>query len=97
MEEKTMNLEQTPHLIPNVIWRVLDDNAVLVSPEGGQVTILNDVGTKIWSLIDGQNSGTDIAHHLVQQYDVSVAQACQDVETFLVKLNNRGLIIWDQE
>lgn len=90
-----MNLEQIPHSINDVIWRVLDENAVLVSPEGGQVTILNEVGTKIWSLIDGQNSGTDIARQLVQQYDVTIAQARQDVETFLAKLDNRGLITWD--
>jgi hypothetical protein len=90
-----MNLEDVPHLITDVIWRVLDDNAVLVSPEGGQVTILNEVGTEIWSLIDGQNSGIDIAHHLIQQYDVSINQAQKDVELFLTKLNNRGLIVWD--
>ena len=92
-----MNLEMIPSLITDVIWRVLDDNAVLVSPEGGQVTILNGVGTTIWSLIDGQNSGIDIAHHLVEQYDVSINQARQDVENFLVKLNDRGLITWTQE
>jgi hypothetical protein len=92
-----MNLDQKPHPISNVIWRVLDDNAVLVSPQGGQVTILNGAGTTIWSLIDGQNSGLDIAHHLVQQYDVSIAQAQQDVEDFLAKLNNRGLITWGEE
>lgn len=90
-----MNLDNIPHQVPDVIWRVLDDNAVLVSPQGGQVTTLNNVGTKIWSLIDGQNNGIEIADRLVQQYDVSVTQARQDVENFLNKLNNRGLITWE--
>lgn len=90
-----MKLEAVPHLITDIIWRVLDDNAVLVSPQGGQVTILNEIGTKIWSLIDGQNSGSDIADHLVQQYDVTITQAQQDVETFLTKLDERGLITWE--
>jgi hypothetical protein len=89
-----MNLEEIPKSIADVIWRVLDDNAVLVSPEGGHVTILNGVGTQIWSLIDGQNSGMDIAWHLVDQYDVSIQQAKEDVELFLTKLENRGLITW---
>ena len=90
-----MNLEQKPNLINNVIWRVLDNSVVLVSPEGGQVTILNEVGTKIWSLIDGQNNGMDIARFLVEQYDVTITQAKLDVELFLTKLMNRGLITWD--
>ena len=91
-----MNLEHTPHLISEIIWRVLDDNAVLVSPEGGQVTILNGVGTIIWSLIDGQSNGLDIARQLAQQYDVSSDQAQNDVEQFLNKLQNRGLITWEK-
>jgi hypothetical protein len=90
-----MNLTAAPHQVADVIWRVLDGNAVLVSPTGGQVTTLNAVGTKIWSLIDGQNSGLDIADQLVQQYDVSVHQAQQDVENFLTKLDKRGLLKWD--
>jgi hypothetical protein len=90
-----MNLEHTPHLISDIIWRVLDDNAVLVTPEEGQVTILNGIGTIIWSLINGQNSGLDIARQLVQHYDVSSEQAQHDVEQFLNKLENRGLITWE--
>ena len=90
-----MNLEEIPYIITNVIWRVVDDNAVLVSPEEGQVTTLNNVGTKIWSLIDGQNSGIDIAQQLVQQYDVTIKQAQDDVETFLTRLSNKGLITWE--
>lgn len=90
-----MNLENTPRQIPDVIWRVLDGNAVLVSPKGGQVTTLNNVGTTVWSLIDGQNNGLDIAEKLVQQYDVAIAQARHDVKFFLDKLNERGLIAWE--
>lgn len=91
-----MNLEDTPHQLDDVIWRVIDDQAVLVSPEGGQVTILNEVGSTIWSLIDGQNNGRDIARRLLQQYDVTAQQAHQDVENFLTKLEDRGLVTWDE-
>ncbi len=90
-----MNEEAIPTQIPDVIWRVLDDNAVLVSPEGGQITTLNNVGTTIWSLIDGQNNLKDIAQHLVHQYDVGIVQAIQDVKNFLTKLDNRSLITWE--
>ena len=90
-----MKKEDVPTLIPDVIWRVPDDNAVLVSPVGGQVTILNGVGTTIWSLIDGQKSLLDIAQQLVDQYDVDIVQANLDVENFLAKLDTRGLISWE--
>ena len=90
-----MKKEDIPSQIPDVIWRVLDDNAVLVSPEGGRVTTLNDVGTAIWRLIDGQKSLQEIADRLVQQYDVDIDQASLDVENFLIKLDERYLITWE--
>lgn len=90
-----MKREDVPFQVPDVIWRVLDDSAVLVSPEGGRVTTLNDVGTTIWSLIDGQNSVQDIADQLVHKYDVDIVQAILDVENFLIKLDERHLIIWE--
>lgn len=90
-----MKKEDVPSPIPDVIWRVPDDNAVLVSPSGGEVTILNGVGTTIWSLIDGQNSLADIAQQLVQQYDVDIVQANLDVEKFITKLDKRSLITWE--
>lgn len=92
-----MNKNDVPTPIPDVIWRVPDDSAVLVSPEGGQVTILNEVGTTIWSLIDGQNSLEQIAQQVVDQYDVDIVQAHLDVEQFLSLLDGRHLILWENK
>jgi hypothetical protein len=92
-----MKEKDIPSPIPELIWRVPDDNAVLVSPEGGEVTILNEVGTTIWSLINGQNTLETIAWTLVHQYDVDFDHAYQDVINFLTKLDNRSLILWETE
>jgi hypothetical protein len=85
-----------PTITGEVIWRQLDDNAVLVSPSSGEVQVLNAVGTIIWRMLAKEQSITDIAAHLANNYQVSPIQAQQDVILFLQELHNRGLIVWPE-
>ena len=43
-----MDSDKIPRPDPNIIWRIVDDGAVLVSPQIGKVRVLNEVGTAIW-------------------------------------------------
>jgi len=53
---------------------------------------LNEVGSAIWRLIDGQTSVAQIAEAVAQQYNIGVEQATQDVTEFLGSLETTGLI-----
>jgi len=89
-----MNSKDTPVISQNLIWRVLDDGAVIITPEQGEVRVLNEVGAFIWQLIDGNNSAADIAECLVSQFDVGEEEANNDVRAFLTTLDNKGLVSW---
>jgi hypothetical protein len=89
-----MHSEQIPTSSPGVIWRILDDSAVLVSPEAGQVRVLNEVGTTIWQLIDGENTLAHIEAELIRHYGISPERARADLHTFLANLAERGLLTW---
>jgi hypothetical protein len=91
-----MSEQQIPQHHPQVIWRVLDDGVVVVSPQQGQVRVLNPVGTTIWGLIDGRRTVTDLALALTEQYDVTLEEAGNDLHTFLAELTERGLLQWDK-
>lgn len=80
---------------PDLVWRLLDDNAVVVSPGAGEVRVLNSIGTVIWQLlIDGFNSN-EIEDFLVSNYDVTRKNARADMEVFMEELSRRGVIIWE--
>ena len=96
VDEKEMNAEQVPTLPPDIVWRLLDDGAVLVSPEIGKVRVLNEVGTTIWRLIDGRHSLGYIQQELVKKYNVSNERARADLHTFMRDLTDRGLVEWSQ-
>jgi hypothetical protein len=90
------SVTRTPTVANEIIWRQLDNNAVIVSPQSGEVRVLNHVGTVIWQMLTEQYSVADIVDHLTDYYQVTPIQAQQDVILFLQELNERGLIRWPE-
>lgn len=85
----------TPRVDPQLIWRFLDDNAVVVSPEAGRVRVFNGVGTTIWKMLTDEKSLGEIEKSIVDQYNVSPEQAKVDLHTFLDELTEKGLLRWE--
>jgi hypothetical protein len=80
--------------VPNqqVIGRIVDNEAVLVSPGKGEVKVLNEVGSRIWSLIDGQRSVEDIAGCICLEFKVSLVDAENDTMAFIRQLADKNII-----
>ena len=91
-----MNPEHIPLRVPSLIWRDMDDGTVLVSPEGGQVRVLNEVGSLVWQIMDGHKSSAAISHQIAQEYDITDEKAARDVEKFLSELDQRELLLWSE-
>jgi hypothetical protein len=53
---------------------------------------LNEVGTAIWQLIDGQRTFEQIVEAISDEYEVTTEQATLDVSGFLGKLEGEGLV-----
>lgn len=87
--------KQNPQIKDGLIWRQVDDNTVIVTPQNGEMRVLNGVGSTIWQLLaEGQTPQT-IVEHLVAHYDVSAVQANNDLDQFLTDLTKRNLLYWD--
>lgn len=74
----------TPH--PQVAATVVDGQAVIVMADSGQVTVLNEVGTRIWQLSDGMRSLDEIIATIIEEYEVTPEEAWRDAEAFLRRL-----------
>ncbi len=76
----------------SVLWRELDGEAILLSPQEGCSYNLNPVGTLIWKLLDGRHSTEDIVTAICEAYEVEPEQAGQDLAQLLDALLNNKLV-----
>lgn len=53
---------------------------------------LNEVGSRIWQLIDGSRTVKEIIAEISAEYDVALAEAEQDVRELLGSMKEAGLI-----
>ncbi len=86
------SLDRIPVPNPNVVGRVVSDEAVLVLPDKGTVKVLNEVGARIWTLVDGARSAREIAAVIFTEYNVELVEAEKDTLTFLDDLADRGVL-----
>ena len=83
-----------PVIHPELTWRLLDGEAVIVSPTSGEIRVLNQVGAEIWQLLVDGSTVEKIEAVLIGQHNLSSEQAHADVSAFLEDLLSCGLITW---
>ncbi len=80
-----------PH--PQTAGRVIDGEAVLMMADNSQIKVLNEVGSRIFELSDGEHTVSKIVDQIVAEYDVSSAEAREDVHTFLQQMVTDGIMV----
>ena len=70
----------------NVAWRIIGDEAVLLSAEDSSVHSLDAVGTRIWELCDGEKTVKEIIDQVVAEFEVDHETAEKDVVEFIEEL-----------
>jgi coenzyme PQQ biosynthesis protein PqqD len=92
-----MMLNSIPERSDQLLSRVMEDGTVIVSPEDGQLTVVNEVGSFVWDLIDGQRTVATIIQLVVNHFQATQDQASYDVLAFLETLEQRKLLRWVTE
>lgn len=69
------------------------EELVMMSAESGAYLGLNEVGAKVWEMIDQPKTLPDICTALASEFETT-PQACQpEVEAFLTELEARGAVV----
>lgn len=72
--------------------QVIDGEAVVLDIPGKTLRGLNPVGSRIWGLIDGERTLTEIARVVAGEYARSEAEVFQDVAAFVDELAQRRVV-----
>ena len=88
-----MTTDQCPRRHPKASFRPMgDEGGLVVLPNEHEVKVLNPVGIKVFSMLDGSHSEGQIAEAVAEEFDVPVAEATDDVRAFLGELRRNGML-----
>ncbi len=72
--------------------RTVDNEAVVVIPEGGLVRVLNDAGSRVWQLLDGEHTVKEIVEAISQEFDAPAEQTQTDIMSFIKELEAKQMV-----
>lgn len=87
-----ITLDSYPAPALHVQGRRIDNEAVVILPDKGEVKVLNEIGAQIWALADGSRSVREIVVAICAEYAVSRSEAEADTLAFFAELENKGII-----
>jgi len=76
----------------DAIWRLIDDEIVILLPEGAQLHALKGCGSRIWEFIQEKKSVLKIVQMICDEYEVEPQIAREETIDFLHKLEAMKLI-----
>ncbi|RJR21286.1 MAG: PqqD family protein [Nitrospiraceae bacterium] len=83
-----------PDRSPQTASRVIDNEAVIISPQENKVMVLNGTGSRIWELLNGDLRTDRIALVISEEFDVSYDDALNDTREFINDLYARDMLIY---
>jgi hypothetical protein len=81
-------------VIPDdVIFKVLENEAVLLNLKTGTYFGLNETGTRIWKLIEEHGHLEIVRRHMLDEFEVLEEALEGDMQALLSELLERGLLV----
>ena len=75
-----------------ILWKVVDGEAVIVNPESNDFVYFNKTGTEIWELLAENYGVEEILEKLGKKYKTSQKKIQKDFEKFVEDLRKKELI-----
>jgi len=92
MSTRTISLDDTPTIGADVVFRELEGEIVILNLEKGEYFGVDDVGTRVWTLLAEGRSLREVADIMVSEYDVPRETVAADLLRLAGELISHGLI-----
>lgn len=91
-EEQPLDLQATVVRSPEQVSGDIDGQVVLLSIENGEYYNMNEVGSRIWALLEEPKTGDELVEQLLTEFEVERATCEQEVAAFLAHLQKDNLL-----
>jgi hypothetical protein len=85
------NAAPRPH--PDVVWRRVGDETVVVNLRTNRIYSLNRTGARLWELISAGHDAEAAAATLLTEFDVDEGELRTEIAAALKELAEEGLIL----
>ncbi|MEZ5331636.1 MAG: PqqD family protein [Thermoanaerobaculia bacterium] len=87
-----MDLDTVLHRAPDTRYRRVRDEGVVIRQSTAEALVLNDLGARLFELIDGRTSVTGLLDRLEAEYEVERPVLQADVMEYIAELDALGLV-----
>ena len=77
---------------PDVVYRRLGDEVVLVHLRTNQIFALNETGARFWELLSAGRDRDEIETVLLAEFDVSAADLAHEIDELLAALSREDIV-----
>jgi hypothetical protein len=81
---------------PNILWSVVDGEAVLLDTASGNYFSMNPIATDLWERLQQGASVDQVVAMVADKYRVGEATVRGDLEEFIGELRRSGILNHDQ-
>ena len=92
METGELNMNRIPCKNPQVVWKNLQGETVLLNPMTGKYFGLTKVGCSFWEKADGLRTLAQITDLLMEEYEVERERLSADIDALVNTLASQELI-----
>jgi len=85
-------MNNIPQKNPDIIWKNLKGETVLLNPITGKYYGLNSVGCAFWEKADGCRSMAEIETLMLQEFNVEQERLSRDLGDLIKTLSENGLV-----
>ena len=86
-----METKETFKAAPNVAWRKIENEVIILDLETSDYFSLNEVGTRIWELLQEGKDEDSVAEVIEAEYEIDKKNAKKDVAAFLKQLKKEKI------
>jgi len=80
-------------IVPSgVVPRRVEARLVLLNAETGRSFALDEIGARVWALIEGAERAGEVYAALLDEYDVDAATLTREVDALIGRLEAEGLL-----
>lgn len=88
-------MERIPKKNPDIIWKNVKGEIVLLNSVSGRYYGLNKVGCAFWEKIDGKKRLSEITALLLEEFNVEKEILSKDIEDLMKSLTENKLLTLD--